>query len=582
MDCLGNVIWIMLKRISFPYKELCMNTSRWYSVHCLSGICLLTILLSAFLVSCSSEKAATEDAPQTKEVVEILDDIALLPSRAASGNGGKTEISDAPLDDVEATDISTEEELSEETIYGQSIAPLNDVEATDTSVEEELSEETIYGQSIASWHDVQDYQFPLIAAIPEENIYLYATKDCLQETILFVGDISHSYNIPWITPRWFMPDMKLYDFDNDGLNELAIRHYYGSGTGISIWGLTIIEINESTENSKPWAMYTFAPEDYIKQVNDVITYSATAKSNSIFEISIAGNTSVFDFADSLWDDDFIKDIGYGGDIAIFSLNEDGITLEIAISAYHKNWATPDFFGSVFADVTYSDGVFTLSGFSYMSYHKQDIEKIRPALEKIDEFAHREIIKVSEYGAGSELFLLQTSDGFWFDEVYLVRYVDNEIIEYELLTNECVSEARFVSVGEFDEYFVEYYYSTHMGNGGMVLHSLDPEVPNFDFFGVYDAHHDHREIPALYETFHSDFYSFVFKGGFLKASYAQPYNDEVGTVTFRGTQQLLGSDDNILHESECVIAYIYDSETQTMVLSQEDSVFPDFPLLSGYN
>jgi len=339
--------------------------------------------------------------------------------------------------------------------------------------------------------------------------------------------------------------------------------------------LTIIEINESAENGEPWAMRTFAPEDYLKQANDVITYSAVETSDSVFEITVAGKSSVFDFADSLWDDDFIKDINCGGYTVKFRFSEVGIEAEIYISAYRNNWPAPYYFGSVFADVIYSDGVFTLSGFSYMSFREQDIEKIRPALVRIDEFAHLEIIKVTESSWGNELFLVQTSDGFWFDEVYLVRYVDGEIVEYELLTDECVSEAQFVSVGDFKELFVEFYYSTHMGNGGMVLYSLDPEVPNFDFFGVYDAHQDHREIPALHEAFHSDFYSFVFKGGYLKASYARPYNDEVCTVTFRGTQQLLDSDDNILHESECVIAYNFDSESQTMVLSREDCILPEF-------
>jgi len=37
------------------------------------------------------------------------------------------------------------------------------------------------------------------------------------------------------------------------------------------------------------------------------------------------------------------------------------------------------------------------------------------------------------------------------------------------------------VDSFIDYFIEFYESTHMGNGGMTLYSIDPEIPTFHFY-----------------------------------------------------------------------------------------------------
>ena len=84
----------------------------------------------------------------------------------------------------------------------------------------------------------------IIASIPEKGIYLYGVKDPVQNgssCLLYIGNVCHSYGIPWETPRLIMPEMKLYDFDRDGKEELAIINYYGSGSGVSVMGLHVLK-----------------------------------------------------------------------------------------------------------------------------------------------------------------------------------------------------------------------------------------------------------------------------------------------------------------------------------------------------
>jgi len=447
----------------------------------------------------------------------------------------------------------------------------------------------IYSKEIVGPLSYKDYVFPLIASIPDKEIYLYGKHDGFSGCILFVGETSYHYEIPWFTPRFFMPEIRLYDIDNDGIEELVIANYYGSGTGISIWGLNIVEINENTENETPWPMYEFHPDDYLEQINNAVKTNALDKLNSVFEMEVGDKKHILSFKDTLLynENDFITDVSCSGLIVEFSLNNHGIVAEFAISAQHKLWATPDFFGTIYADCNFANGVFTLSNFTYRSYHDQEIDKVRFAVENQkelffpeefypDDFCEYEIVNVQQHPTKPEIFILQMKELFsWFDRVYLVWCADNYIFESIELSSECVSKAKFVPVDSFIDYFIEFYESTHMGNGGMTLYSIDPEIPTFHFYGVYDCNREDMEYSDLQSIFACRRFSFIYKNDYLDVAYALPYNDEKCTVTFRGWQLLLDENESIISESECVIAFMYDSEYKTMVLSRDDCVFPEY-------
>ena len=462
------------------------------------------------------------------------------------------------------------------------ISPDNDERLNDSIL-------AIYSDVIVGPISYKNYVFPMIASMPDKDIYLYGKNDGSLGCILFVGGTSYHYEIPWFTPRFFLPEMRLYDIDKDGIEELVIANYYGSGTGISIWGLCIVKINENDDNETPWPMFEFHPDDYLEQINNAIKTSVLDKQNSVFEMEVGNKKHILDFQDSLlyYENDCITDVFCSGLIVRFNLADHGIFAEFAISAQHELWATPDFFGTIYADCTYVNGVFTLSNFTYRSYHDQGIDKVRCAVENQkelffpreyypDDFSEYEIVSVEQHPTRPELFILQMKDIFsWFDGVYLIRCEDNFIFESIEISSECVSKARFVPVGSFIDFFIEFYESTHMGNGGMTLYSINPEVPSFHFYGVYDCNAENLEYTNLQRIFSSERFSYIYKNSFLDVAYSLPYNDEKCTVTFRGWQLLLDENDNILNESECAITFIYDSESKTMVLSRDDCVFPEY-------
>jgi len=85
-----------------------------------------------------------------------------------------------------------------------------------------------------------------VAGIPEKDIYLYGYYS--SDIMLFkYGDRYEIFDYWCLTPRLIFPEMFLYDYDNDGKEELAVKIYQASGTGISLWSLMMIEISEEAE-----------------------------------------------------------------------------------------------------------------------------------------------------------------------------------------------------------------------------------------------------------------------------------------------------------------------------------------------
>ena len=423
-------------------------------------------------------------------------------------------------------------------------------------------------------------KFPLIAAIPDKDIYLYGIKNNNsygRETILYVGDTGHYYEIPYGTPRWILPEMQLSDFDGDGIEELAVINYYGSGTGVAIMGLQIIRINEKTEYGLPWSIYSFAPSDYLKQVEKAVSYKIKDNVNNIFELTVGKEKHLLDLSDMIWEDgDNITDILCSGDIVFFTYQDNKIQAQFGIAVLHKKYVSSQFVGTVYADCIFENNKFTLDNFSFMTYTEEEIKKIDKAVQNQKElFCDGKIINVEQNPTESDMFILQMNDGFWFDKVYLVKCADGKITESRLLSDECVTKAKFVPLGGFKDFFVELYYSTHMGNGGLKLFSLDSDIPDFDINGVYDCNTEGADYTDLQKLFPTNEFSFVYRNDYLDVKYAQPYNDEPNTISFTGIQQLLDGNGNVLDESECKVAYSYDSESKTMVLDKANCTFPKY-------
>ncbi len=85
---------------------------------------------------------------------------------------------------------------------------------------------------------------PVIAALPEKDVYYFLSD--MGAVVTVAGDEKW---YPWysITPRLVLPELALRDFDGDGEDELAVICYIGSGTGVSIMELHIIEFEDGRQ-----------------------------------------------------------------------------------------------------------------------------------------------------------------------------------------------------------------------------------------------------------------------------------------------------------------------------------------------
>lgn len=88
--------------------------------------------------------------------------------------------------------------------------------------------------------------FSCIAAMPDKDIYLYTCKGG-DGILLKFQDKYEIFDYFALTPRLIFPEMFLYDYDGDGREELAIKLYQASGTGVSMWSLLMVGVNEEAK-----------------------------------------------------------------------------------------------------------------------------------------------------------------------------------------------------------------------------------------------------------------------------------------------------------------------------------------------
>lgn len=85
----------------------------------------------------------------------------------------------------------------------------------------------------------------LVAEAPGAYFYALPRTEQHPETALILWGASAA-EFDWLfsTPRMFLPEMYCFDFDGDEEDELLVLCYSGSGTGVSVWDLHVVEKHE--------------------------------------------------------------------------------------------------------------------------------------------------------------------------------------------------------------------------------------------------------------------------------------------------------------------------------------------------
>ena len=99
----------------------------------------------------------------------------------------------------------------------------------------------------------------LVCQLPDHDTWLYGYYGPAksQGLILRVGTQWQDYDLTFLTPQSLLPAMAYGDYDGDGEQELAIVNFLGSGTGVSVWGLSVVDFSDGA-----WELLQFEPADY--------------------------------------------------------------------------------------------------------------------------------------------------------------------------------------------------------------------------------------------------------------------------------------------------------------------------------
>ncbi len=107
----------------------------------------------------------------------------------------------------------------------------------------------IYGKSnlfnkvIASQLEFDESCPQLVAVCEKEDTYLYGVG--YEKVILKHKGITQEFNWNYLQIRFDLPKMKVFDFDSDGKEEIAISINTRAGVGTTVYELHILEIEEN-------------------------------------------------------------------------------------------------------------------------------------------------------------------------------------------------------------------------------------------------------------------------------------------------------------------------------------------------
>lgn len=106
------------------------------------------------------------------------------------------------------------------------------------------------------------YQDPiwLIAELPEEDIAVYFEEETGRSWLRYGTSLQKMEIVGGLpmTPRKLPPELYFQDLDGDGEQELAMIHNSDSGTGVSVWSLTVLEWD-----GEVWTAHTARVEENI-------------------------------------------------------------------------------------------------------------------------------------------------------------------------------------------------------------------------------------------------------------------------------------------------------------------------------
>ncbi len=206
---------------------------------------------------------------------------------------------------------------------------------------------------------VTEDDFPaLLAELPEANAAFYGLD--WDKALIRWGDSVAEFDWPWLTPRQILPRLYCFDLDHDWEDELIVVCHPGTGTGVSIDDLHVLEKNLDGTLTD----YALPREFFSEDMSEALSVrTLNGRTYSILGAELVDVTSL------LPEDAAPENIeGFcTGDIINFAItpepefNWEHIRVRSAASLCGEGFSpTLSYAAEVDAVVLYQDGVFTLS------------------------------------------------------------------------------------------------------------------------------------------------------------------------------------------------------------------------------
>jgi hypothetical protein len=202
---------------------------------------------------------------------------------------------------------------------------------------------------------------PVIAEIPERDIALH---EAAEGVVLRIGEHERFFDWVALTPRMIMPVLHAADFDADGEDELAVILYTGSGTGISIQELHVVDYDGTGRMED----HVFAENDYVGQLHERFEFRPPNPGRdgaATGEIAVDSRTIPVNLAEFVSEEyGPISDRPVFGNIVHFEAEERRLKAQFGVGIVVEPFFTPQYIGTLNADVQYRDGRFVLADMTF--------------------------------------------------------------------------------------------------------------------------------------------------------------------------------------------------------------------------
>lgn len=198
-----------------------------------------------------------------------------------------------------------------------------------------------------------------LASIPEHDIFLYGEENGVA---LRIGDETRTFDWMYMTPTNYVPRLQVQDYDGDGKEELSVILHVGSGTGIAVDELHMIKMDPADPNYFKDQVF----HDYGAQLSKAVQIKTILQNDVLFgQLSIDSASHSVNLKE-LQSPEFgkVSDQLHFGNIVRFEHEGKLIKAQFAAEIVVEKSVMPQSIGDIDANVSYKDGKFILSHFTF--------------------------------------------------------------------------------------------------------------------------------------------------------------------------------------------------------------------------